>query len=147
MDAASGWMEETVFASEAEALRHARASNPDLSPEQLRPAVKEYVSKGPSVPISTAHLVHTIGYNTVHAMRHLDEAHRVDKKPSDRMFDIEHAQNHVAEAQEHVIKLTQHLIKNYPAEGAEMKRLDAEADEIVPDNHAADITSDASDST
>lgn len=104
----------------------------------LRPKVPEYISKGPSVPISTAHLLHTIGYNVVHAMRHLDEASNVDKKPGDRMFDIQHAQNHIAEAQEHVIKLSQHLEKNYPAEGAELKKMDDETYNIVPDNHAED---------
>jgi len=95
-------------------------------------ALPSYLPDGPSIPVTTAHLIHTVGYNLIHAARHLDVALGQDRTPKQRVFDMQHAQAHTSEAAEHLEKLTAHMIKNYPPEGKELQAMDRETFKLVP---------------
>lgn len=76
------------------------------------------------IPMTTAHLMQTAGYNLGHALTHLNAAMDKTGGPKDTKFNMEHAHHHLEEAQDHLTRLVQHIRDHYPKEAAELETVE-----------------------
>lgn len=89
---------------------------------------------------TTAHLLETTAHQLAHTIRH----HESEKssKGSAKLLDHEHEGTHLYGADEHVQKLLAHIKANYPAESAELKKLEtsvAHANPVTQRIHEANM--------
>jgi HK97 family phage portal protein len=89
---------------------------------------------------TTAHLTETVYHEIAHAARHLQGVADAPN-PDSRDFNIGHTASHINQAAEHIGKLADHLRANYPAEGQELKALEAAhaahyTEEVIPQTPA-----------
>lgn len=71
-----------------------------------------------------AHLINTAGHHISHTIRHI-EAMKRSVTPEQRKFNLDHLETHANGAAEHIQKVMNHLKDNYPAESAELAKLEA----------------------
>lgn len=82
------------------------------------------------VPMTTAHLLQTAGYNLGHAIVHTAAASKLAKveanggPETDMQFNLEHATHHLGEVQDHLKRLVDHVREHYPDVSAQLGKLE-----------------------